>query len=83
MNTQKPKKEVKFPAKAIPMARLQKWQGVVKEAQELEKQILEAQKVLDGKKAVAEFLAKDLATEFNVGPKDQVNMETGEITREK
>lgn len=83
MNTQKPKKEVKFPAKAIPVARLQKWQGAVRDAQELEKQIQEAQTALVGKKAVCDFLAKDLAAEFNIGEKDQVNMETGEITRQK
>lgn len=83
MSAPSPKKTVKFPAKAIPVARLQKWQQSVRDAQEVEKQIQELQTALVGKRAVADFLAKDLATEFNIGPKDQVNMETGEITREK
>lgn len=88
MNTQKPKKEVKFPAKAVPMARLQKWQAVAQEVKQLEGQIQEMQRqlqeattVLVGKRAVSEFLAKDLATEFDVGPKDTVDPETGLITK--
>jgi len=77
----KPKKEVKFPAKAIPMARLEKWKAAMKDVQELEKQIQEAQLKLVGLRAVADARGKDLAEDFNISPNDQINTETGEITK--
>jgi hypothetical protein len=81
MNATKPKKEVKFPAKTIPMARLEKWKTAMREAQDMEKQIQEAQLKLVGLRAVAEARGKDLAEDFGIGPKDQINLETGEITK--
>lgn len=83
MSAPKDGKIVKYPAKAIPMARLEKWKKANAEVEELAKQIQEAQTALVGKRAVAEFLAKELAEEFSIGPTDRVNTDTGEITREK
>lgn len=83
MSAPKDGKTVKYPAKAIPMARLEKWKKANAEVEELAKQIQEAQTALVGKRAVAEFLAKELAEEFGVDRDDKVNLETGEITRAK
>ena len=76
-------KTVTYPAKAIPMARLEKWKKANAEVEELAKQIQDAETALLGKRAVAEYLAKELAEEFNIGPTDRVNTDTGEITRPK
>ena len=83
MNAQKPKTEVKFPARTIPVARIEQWQKALRDAQELEKQIQEAQVRLIGLRAVADLRTKDLEADFDLSPKDQINEKTGEITRAK
>lgn len=76
-------KTVKYPAKAIPMARLEKWKKATKEHDDLAQKVQEAQAALIGKKAVSDFLIQELFQEFGVDRDDKVNLETGEITRVK
>ena len=80
--TKKPiPKDIKFPVNVVPAARIEEWQGEVKQAEDLAKQIENANKELTARQGVCKFLAKKLCKDFDIGPNDKLDLETGKITR--